>query len=79
MDRFEDRNKKLIAVDVWLQCSKTGLMSIVEDNDGDISHINSTDQEPRIWMEGTETKRPQQYELKKVPKDKLETFFVQRG
>ena len=79
MDRYEDRNKKLIAVDVWIQCTKKGLESILDDNDGDINHVNSLDQEPIVWLEPTETKRSQQWELKKIPRDKLETFFVCRG
>ena len=78
VDRFETRGK-LDAVDVWIQCNKAALDSVLEENDGDISHINSTDEEVRVWLEGTEHQRPQQYFLKEIPKEKLPSFFKQRG
>ena len=82
VDRFEtgrgDR-KILVAVDVWIQCTKAGLLSILDENDGDINHVNSLDQDPRIWMEGSETKGPRQWRLKEIPREKLDDFFVQRG
>ena len=78
VDRFENRGK-LEAVDVWIQCNLAGLDSILDDNDGEISHINTTDCEVRVWLEGTETKRPQQFYLKEIPREKLQSFFVQRG
>ena len=81
VDRFEKgegRNKVLLAVDVWIQCTRAGLDSILE-NDGDIGHVNSTDPAPRIWLEPTENSRDQQYDLKSVPHGKLDSFFVQRG
>ena len=82
MERFEKgegRNKVLVAVDVYIQCNMPALESILQDNDGDVNHINSIDPAPRVWLEGTETQRPQQWDLKSIPRGKLDTFFVQRG
>ena len=78
MDRFESHGK-LDAVDVWIQCNLAGLDAVLDDNDGEISHVNSTDNNVRVYVEGTELRRPQQYELKKIPRDKLQSFFKQRG
>ena len=61
------------------QCTRQGLECILDDNDGEINHINSLDPAPRVWIEGNGNQGPRQWELKDIPRARLEHLFVQRG
>ena len=78
MDRIEERGK-LKEVDVWIQCTQRGLDCILDDNDGEVNHINSTDPAPRVWLESDGNSQPRQWALKEIPRERLVHFFVQRG
>ena len=69
----------MLEVEVWIQCNKQALDCILDDNDGEINHINSLDSAPRVWLEGDGNQGPRQWLLRDIPRARLAHFFVQRG